>query len=279
MRRDVENNKRKIITSLRENGPQTTSELVESTELSRDTIFEYCKKLSRSNLIRKNGKFGKYYLTGDGEVYGHPTLKGINFARRAMKIFGPRATVLPNMNDRKNELEQFGDKIGALFVYSMIQSLAPKIWNPNYDGITIGQKIGKERDLPARQWLRSSVNPSQILAEFSNLNIVKSGLSTGIAIAPPPLHIYLERHCYKPPNLSTKQNKEWQKNAREAWSNLNRLYEKNKRRNFDPHDPYQSNFELDVEGYTNLLQEFKKAYPEDYIDFEEIWNGLDDEIK
>ena len=46
-----------------------------------------------------------------------------------------------------------------------------------------------------------------------------------------------------------------------------------------PQNPYQSNFELDEEGYRNLLQEFKRVYHDDYKDFEEIWNSLDDEIK
>lgn len=276
MRKDVGNNVRRIITSFLENGPQTTSELVGSTGLSRDTIYEYCK---RSNLIRKNGKFQKYYLTGDGEIYRYPSLKGQYFSREAMRILGSKHIMRLSRSNNKQQLKEFADEMGALIVYGMIQSLAPRIWNPNVDGVTIEEKIGKERDLPAKQWLRNCFNPLQLLIEFSKLEMVRSGLTTGIAIPPPSLHRYLKYHCYKPPNLSIEQKKEWQINATKAWHNLKKLYEKNKKRDFNPYDPYQSNFEVDNKTYNNLLHVLEELYPDMLKDFEKIWNGLDDEIK
>lgn len=87
----------------------------------------------------------------------------------------------------------------------------------------------------------------------------------------PPLLIYLK--TLKSPiyeNLSQEEKTSLKKNATRHWYKLKRLYEKHKKMDFDPHNPYQSNYELDTEIYENLIKAFKEIYPEDYKKLEKI---------
>jgi hypothetical protein len=278
MRRDVENTQKRILDSLRENGPQTTSQMVESTGLSRDTINEYCKKFAKYNTVKKSGKFGKYSFTGDGNIHGYPSLKGKNFGTKATRrIFSD--PVFTTNNDPKSQLKKLVEMLAALHLYVLIQAMAPKVWDPMFDGIPIEGKTGAVRDKAAGQWLANSIDPFQILNEFSKLKVVSRGLHIGTAVYPPSLRNFIEHYCHRPKDLSSEQKKEWQQNAINACQKYNESYKKNAKMNFKPHDRFQSNFELDDETYDDLINVFEELYPELYHDFQQIWKGLDNEVK
>ena len=48
---------------------------------------------------------------------------------------------------------------------------------------------------------------------------------------------------------------------------------------FDPSNPYQSNYELNEVVFNGLIEAFKKLYPDTYKKLEKISDGIDDKIK
>lgn len=159
--------------------------------------------------------------------------------------------------------------------------MAPKTWDRKIDKISeteIIQGIGK--DTAIKQWLNSCISPSEILFEFSNLDIVKDGLPWWVGIPPPSLNNFLKRfNSPKYAKVSPRERKTLKQNAKKSWVELNKAYEKNKKTYFNPHDPFQSRFVLNEDTYNEIVKAFKELYPDVHKKLEKIWSELDDEIK
>lgn len=282
MRPDVEQNRKKILMTIRKNGPIGISTLVRETGFDKKTVIKYCGELKKEGVIQKNGRFGKYYLTTN--AYQYPAVKAGIFQMEAMKeIFWPSRNKNYYHNYStfyKKQLSDFAHNIGAFISYSLIRSMAPDEWNPKKDKISIAEKTqGIGKDTAIKQWLDSCIRPSQILWEFSNLAIVKEGLTWSTAIAPPSLDKFLKRfQSSKYANLSQTEKKTLKENAKKKWIELN-SYQKNKKSYFSPDDPYQSRFELNEVAYNELIKAFKALYPDVHEKLERVWSELDDEIK
>lgn len=222
---------------------RSTSELTEDTGLDRDTIHEHCAALSKQGLvIKKDGKRGKYYLTGKSSA--DPDLRAYWFNHRAMQNFW-------SMNAHKNNsfcklnyashnedylgqasLFVFANNIGAYITYVLLEAARPNKKTTLNLKTTEGSKkfiVNNSNDETTRKWIEKSINPLSILNEFEKLQCVKRGL----------------------------------------------------RRFTDATDPLDSSFsihEMDEENFKKLIRAFSNTFPQAFEKLETIRKQLKNEI-
>jgi hypothetical protein len=140
-------NRQKILQKLTDVYPngKSTSELKDELMLHRDTIYELCNSLMMDDLvIKESGKRGKYKLTS--KVFSDPSyfsyrlgdkatkdLRRWEYSQDYRKSFYNNASRkctlfdMQSINDNEKTvpmiLTEFGNRIGALIVYQMIEAL------------------------------------------------------------------------------------------------------------------------------------------------------------
>jgi hypothetical protein len=184
----------KILRSLAYNHPdgRTTQELVKDTGLKRHAIHKYCKGLIKSNLVIKEGKFGKYLLTQI--ALGAPQLEGKLFASKAIdKILSDYSSVSiinkfinrHNMQSENNSIDEvelfiFINKIGMYIAYVLTEAMRTNKCQLSINNNARGKKntfgSGLDRDKLLKSWVKAAINTDLILWEFSKLRIVGEGL-------------------------------------------------------------------------------------------------------
>lgn len=175
------------------NNELTTNDLCQLTNLHRDTVYANCKELTRKGYIKKDGKFGKYYLTL--KAYDKPNLKGYNFIREVTKTIKnsrfsfpseEQQQIMKNLIEKYKEINQnlgksnkdidqdewynnviqkelvsFSILMGSYITYVFLQAL--KLQNNITDNNDNEDVI---------LWLKNSINPSYLYTLFKKLNII-----------------------------------------------------------------------------------------------------------
>lgn len=296
MRKDVEEKRRMIIKTIINKGALGISEIIKEVGYDKKTVIKYCHQLESEGMIRKNGRFGKYYPTNN--LFRYPSLRANKFQVEAIRqifqtlnesYYNQDKKDLENDNQAfslfllnffyRKQLSEFSDKVGSYIAYCLIQSMAPKSWNPKIDNVPLeGVNPRKNKDTAITEWVKNPINPLRFLVEFSNLEMVEAGLPTGTAVAPPPLHVYLQ-DLNSPIYSDLTEKKKLEQEATRTWQNHKKWYERKKRMDFDPRNEYQSMFELNEEVYNGLIKAYEELYPHMYKKLEKIKNGIDDHIK
>jgi hypothetical protein len=265
-----EQNKEKILEDIARSGGRSTGQLKEDTGLSRETIYTLCRQLEQAGLISKKGKFAKYRLTN--KALEDPALSSWIFSREAMKSFS-RWTVMasrPNkfstINEENHaaeylaqrELFEFGNKIGALITYILLQAIRPRILRINGTKTSgTAKKVqlsGKEKTEQAKLWVEKTINPFRILFEFCRVPTIAKGLAVWAGDIP----------------IDKSLPAEVQKKARDI---------QKKRRKINPQDPLWTQFEMDEESFSKLTAAFAIIYPEINAQLELIRRTLPDKIE
>lgn len=167
-------NKEKILSCLLEAYPEgkSTSELVKTTGLHRDTIYTLCKDLItyRGIVVKKESKFGKYMLTA--KALKDPEISGLLFSKYAYdKIMSRHVSINekipPKMSDIERMLFEFITKIGAFITYAMLKALLLD----NFDNTStqnnaiINPSLKQIVDL-RNAWVHGAIQPDRIFGEL-----------------------------------------------------------------------------------------------------------------
>jgi hypothetical protein len=262
-------NKQKILGAIAKSEPEgrSTSELVRETGLHRDTVYTISKQLEEVDWIKKTDKYGRYHLTETAVMDPH-TASWI-FSAEVMSNFRKWYTPPSRPNkfssfDSKDsdlverELFEFGNKIGALITYILIQAIRPRdIRIKGSRNNQSAKKIklsGKEKTEQARLWVEKTINPVRILFEFCRLPPVKKGLAVFGEDIP------IEKSL--PAEVQEKY----------------RVIQK-KRRKMSTDDPLWTDSELDEETFNKLTTAFANIYPEINTQLEYIRRTLPDKVQ
>lgn len=149
------------------------SQLVKTTKLKKRTVQRRLEELERELLIRRKNKHSPYRLTD--KIYGDYYLKAMFFHSQVKYRMRDR---LLNSSDVKL-LRSFGDKIGALVIYCMMQSLKSKSMKGD-----ISELYTENSQLPIKDSLKllrinkawiEGIRLDDIFSEFCQLKMIKKG--------------------------------------------------------------------------------------------------------
>ena len=192
------NNQTLILDLITEhNNELTTNDICRITTLHRETVYSNCKELTRKGYIKKDGKFGKYYLTL--KAYDKPKLKGYDFIREVTKtiknskfsfVSEEEQQIMNNLIEKYNEINQnlgkksneidqnewynsviqkelisFSILMGAYTTYVFLQALKLQTTK-----VMIESDTNTAEDIIS--WLKNSINPSYLFTLFKKLNII-----------------------------------------------------------------------------------------------------------
>jgi Fe2+ or Zn2+ uptake regulation protein len=192
------NNQTLILDLITEhNNELTTNDICRITTLHRETVYSNCKELTRKGYIKKDGKFGKYYLTL--KAYDKSNLKGYNFIREVTKtiknskiafvseeeqqimknLIEKYVEINQNLGKKSNEINQnewynnviqkeiisFSVLMGAYTTYVFLQALKLQTTK-----VMIESDTNTAEDIIS--WLKNSINPSYLFTLFKKLNII-----------------------------------------------------------------------------------------------------------
>jgi hypothetical protein len=195
------NNQSLILDLIAEhNNELSTNDICRITKLHRDTVYGNCKELTRKGYIRKDGKFGKYYLTL--KAYDKSKLKGYDFIREVTRtiknskfsfVSEEEQQIMNNLIEKYKEINQnlgknskdikqnewynnviqkelvsFSVLMGAYTTYVFLQAL--KMQTNNI--ITSDTNTNTNNNEDITSWLKNSINPSYLFTLFKKLNII-----------------------------------------------------------------------------------------------------------
>jgi hypothetical protein len=177
---NVAKHKNLIITTIMKSEPEGihVSDLVKITKLDKATVSRLCNILQYQDLvIYKKNKQAPYHLTD--KMYGDFRIKAFLFQKH---IKNKIRNHLPLDSDEKT-ISEFGNRISALVIYSMLQALEPK-----NEKLYLGSQLKKETmQLPIKEamhkilinksWIES-VNIEDIFQQFCHL--IRGHLTTFI---------------------------------------------------------------------------------------------------
>jgi hypothetical protein len=302
-RKEVGINTKKIIDNLIQNGPRSTSELIEDTGLNKDTIIEHTKRMKNKGFINKKGKKGKWYLTNN--AYQYPKLRASLFRKKALNkiltdkflienrtnstyIINETINNNPDWNKQlrhidvstQQQLSRFVTKIGCYLVYCFIKAMEPDIWRPKIDITEIEFMLGHDKDKVIKEWIENCIDISEIFRDFCKLKIVKQGLEQGIPNKPPTFNKILQLVAQSSKIKNNElPNPKINELTRKIYSQYKAIYKKNSKRKLNPEDPSWSLYELDKNTYNELIEKLKDTYPNVFVELDKIHKELNDEIK
>ena len=180
-------------------------EIARDLNLHRDTVLQYCNELVRKHYLKRDGKKGKYHITG--KARGEPSLLPFSLGMDAIGkmldwtfissnskycnnklfwtiIYGSKRSfnsdVVINIRDiigglKIDELVLFemANRIGALILYILIGAMNPEITRLKLNGkeVTIDNQ-----DQDVMNWVENAIKPVRLLEEICKLPIIYRGL-------------------------------------------------------------------------------------------------------
>jgi hypothetical protein len=205
-RLDVVNKRNKIIDRIVNSEPdgRRVMEIAKDTDLNRETISIHCKELEYDDLaITRKNKQSPYHLTQ--KMYGNPRAASFFFQIEATDKIREGDTwisdnsrfcnidycftiinAIYNLKDPDNshkirhEFEQlvlfeFGNRIGALVLYTMLQAIRPTKEDVQKIAREKMPLKGKDKDEAGKSWIES-ISMDRIFQEFSRLPMIRERL-------------------------------------------------------------------------------------------------------
>ena len=193
--------------------------------------------LQDREIVAQEKPYGRYSLTE--KILEHPKFTAIIFNRIAAsnitRLTAPEGNPFVKVDeDNFNEcyidaysLFSFGNKIGALIVYAMLDTLNPDSMKRFAKGI--------EKDRFVQETINNIIAPQKIFEEFCKIESITRG-----------------RAIWNNPPISESLSREVQ-NKTHARQQKTRL--------FDRPDPASSRYEMDRETFEKAMLAFSHAYP------------------
>lgn len=231
------------------------SEEIKSKLIKRETIkLRYIQyildDLQDREIVAQEKLYGKYSLTE--KILEHPKFAASTFNRivtpKITHLNAPEGNPFVKVDDGNfsecyidaYSLFAFGNKIGALIVYAMLDTMNPDSMKHLVKGI--------EKDQFVQEKINNMIAPQKILEEFCKIELVKRRKAVWNTL---PISESLPREVQS--KLLTHQQK----------AGL-----------FDPHDPAQSRYEMDHETFEKAMLAFSHAYPGISETLDKIKNDL-----
>lgn len=258
---DIEKDlQQKAIQKYEEQERYDLAEEVKSKMIKRKTIrLRYIQNILYDLLDRgtvaQEKPYGKYFLTD--KIFENPKFTASTFSKNAIsKITDVDALTenpfvkvdennIANGYIQEYSLFAFANKIGAFIVYSMLEAMNPDNMKHLVKGIDKEQFV--------RDKIDKVIDPQRILREFCRIELVKRGLAVWNAL---PINKSL------PPKV-----------RREL------LARQRKVKQFEPHNPAWSQYEMDHDSSEKGLQGFRRVYPSIFRELEKTKNDLPSTIR
>jgi hypothetical protein len=236
------------------------SEEIKSKLIKRETIkLRYIQyildDLLDREIVAQEKPYGEYALTE--KILEHPKFAASTFNRIATSkithLNAPEGNPFVKVDDGNfngcyidaYSLFAFGNKIGALIVYAMLDAMNPDSMKRLAKGI--------EKDQFVQEKINNIIAPQKILEEFCKIEPVKRGKAVWNTL---PISESLPR---------------------EVQSKL--LARQQKARLFDPSDPRWSRYEMDHETFEKAMLAFSHAYPGVFETLERVKKDLSTTIQ